>query len=310
MAAITALSNLGALPTNFALGSSCTSKLNDVYKVFTESPGYYYLLQGPVEQTSCYPSGYNAASTQYYSPARCPTGFTSACQSTNIAGTVSETVVTCCPTQADYSCQTTLEYVWQSTLGCATDVDTATSTTWTVTQVTDGTTSVTTSPGFTGGMNAYGIKVGFQSTDFRSTTTTTTKKTTTKATTTARTTKATTTSTGTHSSSSSSKTKKKKTSGGVIAGIVIGVIAGVAAIAAVIFALVRKRNKDKEVAEVINTYEPKDKDVAPAPQIHEMGTQYERAVELEGSDARSGMTPHTQSQASPSPLSARTGTVY
>ncbi|KAI1131240.1 hypothetical protein F5Y10DRAFT_234117 [Nemania abortiva] len=310
MAAVTAaaaLSNLGALPTNFALASSCTTELTDIYKIFTESPGYYYLLQGPVDQTSCYPSNYDGASTDYYSPARCPTGFTSACQSLNVAGTVSETVVRCCPTQASYTCQMTSDYIWQATLGCESGVTAATTTVWTVTQVTDGTTSLVTSTGAIGGMNAYAIKVGFQSTDFKSTTTTTTKKTTT-----ARTTKATTTGTSNQSSSSSSssKTKKKKssTSGGVIAGIVIGVIAGIAAIVSAIWLLVRKRNKDKEVAEVINTYEPKDKDMPPAPQIHEMGT-HEQAVELEGSDARSGMTPYSQSYPSPSHSNMRTGAV-
>ncbi|KAJ8132271.1 hypothetical protein O1611_g1354 [Lasiodiplodia mahajangana] len=229
------LSNLGALPTTFSLASTCASELTDVYKIFTGAPGNYYLLQGPVDQTSCYPSSYNAASTQYYSPARCPTGFTSACQSVNVAGTVSETVMRCCPTQADYICQTTTEYTWQLTLGCTSVVTTTATTAWTVTQVSSGTTSVVTSTGFIGGMNAYEIKVGAQSTDFRSTTTTT-RRTTTK--TTARTTKATTTtSTGTHSSSSNSnKNKKKKsTSGGAIAGIIIGSIAGVAIAAGAIY---------------------------------------------------------------------------
>lgn len=93
-----ALTNLGPLPTNFALAPSCSRELDDVYKVFTTSEGWYFLIQGPVDQTSCYPSGYNGNSRQYYSPARCPTGFTSACQSLNVAGTVQETVVRCCPT--------------------------------------------------------------------------------------------------------------------------------------------------------------------------------------------------------------------
>lgn len=94
----TGLTNLGPLPTNFAVNSNCARDLNDVYKYYTTPGSSYFLLQGPVEQTSCYPSSYTANSKQYYSPARCPTGFTSACESHNSAGTIDETVVRCCPT--------------------------------------------------------------------------------------------------------------------------------------------------------------------------------------------------------------------
>ncbi|KAI1191919.1 hypothetical protein F5B17DRAFT_380115 [Nemania serpens] len=71
-----ALTNLGPLPTDFALPPSCAREMEEVYKVITTEPaGWYYLLQGPIDQTSCYPSGYNGNSRQYYSPARCPTGY-------------------------------------------------------------------------------------------------------------------------------------------------------------------------------------------------------------------------------------------
>ncbi|KAI1305656.1 hypothetical protein F5Y03DRAFT_406273 [Xylaria venustula] len=76
-----ALTNLGALPTDFAISSICSAQLNQVYKIYTSSE--FYLLQGPAEQTSCYPSGYRANPNQYYSPGLCPTGFTSACEATS-----------------------------------------------------------------------------------------------------------------------------------------------------------------------------------------------------------------------------------
>ncbi|KAI0402873.1 hypothetical protein F4802DRAFT_574105, partial [Xylaria palmicola] len=54
--------------------------------------------EAPLEQTTCYPGSYSALTQQYYSPGLCPSGFIAACQSTNRAGTVEETVLTCCPT--------------------------------------------------------------------------------------------------------------------------------------------------------------------------------------------------------------------
>lgn len=96
--------NLGSLPTDFALATDCARTLGEVFKVYPTLSSFY-LLQGPPEQTTCYPSGYSKAVTgtaePYYSPALCPTGFTAACQSTNtVTGegkTAEETVVTCCP---------------------------------------------------------------------------------------------------------------------------------------------------------------------------------------------------------------------
>ncbi|KAI0871956.1 hypothetical protein GGS24DRAFT_36831 [Hypoxylon argillaceum] len=291
---MTALSNLGPLPTTFAVASTCAQDLDGVYKIFTVSPGYYYLLQGPVDQTSCYPSGYNGVSTQYYSPARCPTGFTSACQSINAAGTVSETVIRCCPTQSSFICQTTASYIWESTLGCSAMGDSPrTSTEWTVTQVTDGLTSVVTSSGLIGGVNAYGIKVGFQSTDFASSTTT--KKTTTKTTTSSPST--TTTHAGTSSSSSSSSTsrkKKSKVSSGAIAGIVIGALAGLAALASFIWLLIRRRGGKPEDGAPAQAEREAEK--------HELGTGNEGAAELDGGGVvppSAHGSPHVSPQSQP-----------
>ncbi|GAW18958.1 hypothetical protein ANO14919_084420 [Xylariales sp. No.14919] len=239
------LTNLGPLPTNFAIASSCAKELDDVYKVYTSFDGWYYLLQGPVDQTSCYPSSYAANSKQYYSPARCPTGFTSACQSQNVAGTATETVLRCCPTHAKFECQTTASYGWEETLGCINPQDSSTTTVWTVTQVSSGLTALTTYTNVAGGINAYQIQVGFQSTDFASSTST------------SRTTKAgakptSGTSTGgtssNNNSSSSSKKKGRKggISGGAIAGIVIGAIAGFLAVVGLIWSIIRRRRRQDQ----------------------------------------------------------------
>ena len=53
-------------------------------------------LVGPMTST-CYPSGWTNASTTYYSPGVCPSGYTTACITGNTAGSVTETVATCCP---------------------------------------------------------------------------------------------------------------------------------------------------------------------------------------------------------------------
>jgi hypothetical protein len=44
------------------------------------------------------PDNFQLSSTNFYSPGICPVGYLTACQHLNVIGTVSETVVTCCPT--------------------------------------------------------------------------------------------------------------------------------------------------------------------------------------------------------------------
>ena len=45
--------------------------------------------------TTCLPIRWTFA--DYFSPGICPHGYTTACSSTNVVGTVSETIATCCP---------------------------------------------------------------------------------------------------------------------------------------------------------------------------------------------------------------------
>ncbi|KAI3321983.1 hypothetical protein HD806DRAFT_151702 [Xylariaceae sp. AK1471] len=261
------MTNLGPLPTDFTVAADCASEIDDVYKVFTVSPDWYYLLQGPVEQTSCYPSDYTANSQQFYSPARCPTGFTAACSSLNSAGTVKETVVTCCPTQANFGCGKEITYVWEKTLGCRNIVDSATMVTWIVSKVSDGKTSLTTSIGNIGGVNAYSLQVRYQSTDFVSTTSTTSSTTSSISSQTPPAVHATSTSTTDkiNHNDSSSADRKGGLSPGAAAGVAIGAFAGVLILVALIWLHIRHRRRQKQ-----QYYDPPKP--APPKVVHEMGT--------------------------------------
>ncbi|KAI0490493.1 hypothetical protein F4859DRAFT_10006 [Xylaria cf. heliscus] len=226
-----ALTNLGPLPTSFAFKADCTRDLGDVYKYYT-TQGSYYLLQGPVEQTSCFPSGYTANSKQYYSPGRCPTGFTSACKSESSSGSVVETVMKCCPTQSKFACRTKASHPWEETLGCVIAQETTSTTTWTVTQVSGGQTAAaaTTYMDAAGGVNAYQVQVGIGRSTF--------------------TTKAANGVSGSSSSSRKKHRKKTKLGAGVIAGIVVGTLAGLAIFVGIVWFVVRgKKNKQRQKLE-------------------------------------------------------------
>ncbi|KAI0177917.1 hypothetical protein BJ166DRAFT_35321 [Pestalotiopsis sp. NC0098] len=264
--------NLGPLTTTAALASSCAGELDKVYKVNTTPDGYYYLLNGPVDVGSCYPSSYAGVTTQYYSPApACPAGFTPACASINAVGTVSETAYTCCPTEYDYSCQTTASYDWESTLGCVMPVDSSSTTIWTVTEISSGSTSTVTSTGYYGGMNAYSIQVRFQATDLAAATTSQTSSIPAVTVT---------SSNAASSTSTAGSTSSSGLSTGTIAGVAVGaavVVLGI--IGAAAFLMIRKRKQQRQVvqnnqppptAELENPNDP-NKQAPPYYYTHELG---------------------------------------
>jgi hypothetical protein len=94
---------LGALTTDFAPAATCLSSLAELYKtssVDNNDSAWYYTAMGPlsVGASSCFPTNYGNARTDYYSPGVCPSAYPAACTTINTAGTVEETTHICCPT--------------------------------------------------------------------------------------------------------------------------------------------------------------------------------------------------------------------
>lgn len=125
---------------------------------------------------SCLPEGFSSYSTDYFSPGlACPSGYITACNDN--AGISSITTVTCCPYRGDITLgcvrPTTLEDVW-STLFC-TWIAPDTGTVVQMTASDDGTTStVATTLVSPAGINAYGIRMVYESSDLTAAATTTT----------------------------------------------------------------------------------------------------------------------------------------
>ncbi|KIM98166.1 hypothetical protein OIDMADRAFT_147639, partial [Oidiodendron maius Zn] len=155
--------SLGELTTTFIPPSSCISSFSNVYIVGS----LRYVAAGPVSTDGCFPSNYNDAQNNYYSPGICPARYTSACSSIDSIGTLTETAVICCPTS--YTCNTN-PLAFQSTLGCSSAFATIATI---MTYISDGVTlSTASSNAADGGFNAFSVQVRFQSTDFPATTTT------------------------------------------------------------------------------------------------------------------------------------------
>ncbi|KAJ4421870.1 hypothetical protein N0V82_003470 [Gnomoniopsis sp. IMI 355080] len=111
------MSNAGPLTTTFTAPASCTTATG-LYQVWASNT--YHFEQGPLaSMTDCFPSGYDASISQYYSPGICPSGYTTACSSTDIlSATVTETAYTCCPRSGvEYTCAASAS---GSHLGCTT----------------------------------------------------------------------------------------------------------------------------------------------------------------------------------------------
>ena len=119
------------------------------------------------DELSCMPSGFSKESTAFFSPGiACPSGYWSACHDTT--GAASITTVTCCPTRGDISLScvdpATLANVW-STLFCSW-IAPESGKAVTLTKSDNGRTSTvvqTMTP--MGGINAYGVRMVYQSTD-------------------------------------------------------------------------------------------------------------------------------------------------
>lgn len=91
------MANAGPLTTTFTAPASCTTATG-LYQIWASNT--FHFEQGPLaSMADCFPSGYDAAATsQYYSPGICPSGYTTACSSTDVlSAAVTETAYTCCP---------------------------------------------------------------------------------------------------------------------------------------------------------------------------------------------------------------------
>ncbi|KAI1115540.1 hypothetical protein F5Y14DRAFT_410252 [Nemania sp. NC0429] len=209
------MSNLGPLPTDFLSSSHCERALDDLYFVDDS-----YLVQGNINQVTCYPNGYAGKTEQYYSPAHCPSGFTRACSSTNRIDTLEETIYVCCPTNRVFTCQSTSSLTWESTLGCVSEHSRQQS--LNVIIASDSSTSLYTLA--IGAIGAYSVQVRYQSTDFASSTSFSAKAITPTSTSTGAT--STNTNTAGMNNGVNNNNQSMGVSAGVIAGIAIGAFAG------------------------------------------------------------------------------------
>ncbi|GAB1319344.1 Mid2 domain-containing protein [Madurella fahalii] len=109
--------SLGALTTTFTPASTCVQSFSHLYINQTRTligPA----IAGPLSAGGCFPDNYDIhIADRYYSPGVCPVGYTPACSSSNtISSTLTETVVTCCPSLM--ACVTP-QWSWESTLPCS-----------------------------------------------------------------------------------------------------------------------------------------------------------------------------------------------
>ncbi|KAI1459830.1 hypothetical protein F4805DRAFT_418830 [Annulohypoxylon moriforme] len=157
--------NLGPLTTTFVPPTPCASEASRIYQVPDDDLKFW--AQGPVDLGNCWPSGYLTSNNLYYSPGICPSGYQPACNNSNVIGASTETIQTCCPVALSYTCQSEGHPGWGD---CYWNLPS----TWTLTSVyiisDDQTTIVPNVTGITGAINALGIQVRFQSTDFQTST--------------------------------------------------------------------------------------------------------------------------------------------
>ncbi|KAK4103218.1 hypothetical protein N658DRAFT_407320, partial [Parathielavia hyrcaniae] len=138
-------------------------------------PPVYLIDQDP----SCLPPGFSTSNSAFFfSPGiACPSGYWTACHDTTGVSTI--TTVTCCPTYGDISLSCvanplTLSEVWE-TLFCTWLGPRSTATVVTVTKSVDGRTSTVTTPiTWPQGLNAYGVRMVYESTDLETSTSTST----------------------------------------------------------------------------------------------------------------------------------------
>ena len=186
--------SLGSLTTVFTPSPSCLAPANQWLINYSTGNGGWYDLFGPPMTSDCLPPNYTPASSAYYSPGRCPSGYTKATETIQqLSNAKYETIQTCCPRCIQYSPpklgqerelkysqrrwfhftaastsmtdQNTLVFPWLTSLHCKTSITTKGSATKTKSD--KGVISTTVGSVYPGdNIGAYGIVVRFQDTDF------------------------------------------------------------------------------------------------------------------------------------------------
>ncbi|KAH8901520.1 hypothetical protein GQ53DRAFT_757144 [Thozetella sp. PMI_491] len=166
-----------ALTSTFVPSTSCTV---NIYNILDEKAQcvagtvaagcYYYQLGVSTSTSDCFPSGWEPTSTAYFSPGICPSGYTTACSSVVSSGAATETRATCCP--KGYSCQTGTDWPWFSTDLCEYKVPSTVTFQYTTSIVGQGVVTTSHAGGGQQAINAFGVQIRWQSTDFVSTTST------------------------------------------------------------------------------------------------------------------------------------------
>ncbi|KAK3303442.1 uncharacterized protein B0T15DRAFT_275165 [Chaetomium strumarium] len=168
-------------PTPLVITSFPTIPLTTTFTRPNEGCGGIYLPDDPPlfmidDRPSCLPSRFSTSdSSFFYSPGiACPSGYWTACYDTT--GVSSITTVTCCPTYGDIklSCVAdplTLSSVWE-TLFCTWVAPAETGTVITTTERRGKTSVGTAQVTAPGGINAYGVRMVYQSTDLYTSTST------------------------------------------------------------------------------------------------------------------------------------------
>ncbi|KAI1262557.1 hypothetical protein F5Y18DRAFT_153433 [Xylariaceae sp. FL1019] len=243
---------VGPLTNEFIPPASCISQGLGVVRYSTTGDYDYYLTAGP-GASNCFPSSQFPSLSSYYSPGRCPSGYSGACTNTggNSAGDAVETTVTCCPIMPyTFTCNSdNVGEDWGVFGDCVTTTSALTvdlsiigavpTSKLTDSSYDDDGNPILTSPT----MNAYGIEIRWQATDEEVLGITSSSSS---------------TSSSGSSSGSSSLTSSPSTSttsassgssgglkGGAIAGVVIGALVGLLALLAVAFFIFRSKRKQR-----------------------------------------------------------------
>ncbi|KAE9367913.1 hypothetical protein N431DRAFT_548225 [Stipitochalara longipes BDJ] len=234
--------------------------------------------------SSCLPSGFTAGTANFFSPGFvCPSGYSTACHDTQ--GVSSITTVNCCPVRGDISLscgdfkdEAHTNAFW-GTFFCTWYCSKSTTITMTLSSSSGvtSTTPVAFTPGM--GLNAYGVRMAYESTDVP-------------------TTSGSTTATGSTSSSSSSATGGSQstsggTSGGTIAVAVVIPIVALAILGALFLWWRKRRQRKGAVAVEAPSGTPKYYSSVPSgePKMGELPVETSRRGELPGEPILGG---HTQ----------------